>query len=467
MAPIIRVDEVALFERPVRFRMPFRFGVARVEQTAQAFVRLRVTDADGRSAVGWSAEMMMPKWFDKSPELTPEDNVAQLRQSLRLAADGTLAAKPGTAFARHAEIEPKHHQAAADAGLNGLIASFGLALLDRAVIDGLCRLAELPVVEAVRSNLLGIDARTAPELEGFDLDAFLAARPMPETIAARHTVGLGDVLTGAATLDDGLPDTLEEVINRYGHRWFKLKLGGDPEADVARLVQIAEVLDRMVPEYQATLDGNEQYAGPEAVLELLDRMAREPALATLRSRVLFLEQPIARARALETDMSQVAWRIGLEIDESDADIGAFPAALKLGYRGISSKSCKGFYRSLLNMARVEQARAGGVDAFLSAEDLTTQAGIGLQQDLALAAMAGATHIERNGHHYVDGMAGAPEAEQQAFLDHHGDLYVEADGRARLRIADGEISLRTVGQSVGLGAAVAPDWTQMIPLGGED
>ena len=40
---------------------------------------------------------------------------------------------------------------------------------------------------------------------------------------------------------------------------------------------------------------------------------------------------------------------------------------------------------------------------MSAEDLTTQAGVAVQQDLALATLIGATHVERNGHHYVDGM----------------------------------------------------------------
>ncbi len=48
---------------------------------------------------------------------------------------------------------------------------------------------------------------------------------------------------------------------------------------------------------------------------------------------------------------------------------------------------------------------------MSAEDLTTQGGIAVQQDLLLASLVGATHIERNGHHYVDGMGGAPQAEQ--------------------------------------------------------
>ncbi len=56
--------------------------------------------------------------------------------------------------------------------------------------------------------------------------------------------------------------------------------------------------------------------------------------------------------------------------------------------------------------------------FMSAEDLTTQGGVAVQQDLLLATLVGATHVERNGHHYVDGMAGAPQSEQAAFLSQH-------------------------------------------------
>ena len=45
---------------------------------------------------------------------------------------------------------------------------------------------------------------------------------------------------------------------------------------------------------------------------------------------------------------------------------------------------------------------------MSGEDLTTQAGLSVQQDLALVNLLGITHVERNGHHYVDGMAALPE-----------------------------------------------------------
>ena len=59
--------------------------------------------------------------------------------------------------------------------------------------------------------------------------------------------------------------------------------------------------------------------------------------------------------------------------------------------------------------------AGGEKFFITGEDLTCQAGLGVQQDLALGALIGVTHAERNGHHYVDGFADAPDQEAKAFL----------------------------------------------------
>jgi hypothetical protein len=68
----------------------------------------------------------------------------------------------------------------------------------------------------------------------------------------------------------------------------------------------------------------------------------------------------------------------------------FPAARALGYRGISAKSCKGFYRALLNRARIAHWNTQGESPpyFMSCEDLTTQGGIAVQQDLALATLVG-------------------------------------------------------------------------------
>ena len=68
-------------------------------------------------------------------------------------------------------------------------------------------------------------------------------------------LGEAEVDRGSAP-DDGLPVALTDVIARYRNRYFKLKLGGDVDTDLARLRRIAEVLES-VPDYRVTLDGND------------------------------------------------------------------------------------------------------------------------------------------------------------------------------------------------------------------
>ena len=86
------------------------------------------------------------------------------------------------------------------------------------------------------------------------------------------------------------------------------------------------------------------------------------------------------------------------------------------------------------------AEGSGARYFMTGEDLTTQAGLAVQQDLALVNLIGLTHVERNGHHYVNGMAGLPEAEQAAFLAAHPDLYERSHGAVRLKIRDGRLAI---------------------------
>ena len=462
----IRLVEAETFERPVKLRLPFRFGAATLREARQIFLRVRIEDARGRSAEGMAAELMVPKWFDKSPELSNADNESQLRRSLALALDALRNAGSGTAFGLHATVEASHHARAAAERLNGLVASFGLAVANRAILDALCRLEVLSVAQAINANRPGIDASTARDLAGFDLSGFLATLQPAANLAARHTVGLVDAIVpgdipASERLNDGLPESFEEAIDAYGLTFFKVKVSGAPEADIDRLCRVAGVIDAKVSNYSVTLDGNEQFSSAEAVADLLSRVKEEPRLARFASSILFVEQPIARAHAFEKAVKALAAFKPVEIDESDADIDAFVTARGLGYTGISSKSCKGFYRSLLNRARVAKWSAeDGISYFMSAEDLTTQGGLAVQQDLALASLIGMTHIERNGHHYVDGMAGAPEAEQAAFAEAHSDLYRVSNGRTRLRIEAGQLAIGSVINAVGLGSSVEPDWAVM-------
>ena len=96
---------------------------------------------------------------------------------------------------------------------------------------------------------------------------------------------------------------------------------------------------------------------------------------------------------------------------------------------------------------------------MSAEDLTTQAGLSVQQDLALVGLLGITHVERNGHYYVNGMAAQSKAEQNAFLAAHPDLYERSHGAVRLRIRNGRIALGSL-RCAGYASAAMPDFNAM-------
>lgn len=444
-------------------RIPFKFGANTLTEAPQVFVTAEI-EIDDRRGLGHSAELLAPKWFDKNPALGNEDNFEQLRLSLKHAARIYLShGDAAPAFAHHAAALPVHYCDAHSEGLNDLIASYGMALVDRAILDALCRLADVSIFEAMRANLADITTGLTPDLAMEDLEAFLGTRHAEASIAARHTVGMSDPLTDAdiaEPVNDGLPQSLEAVIATYGNRYFKLKIGADIDVNVERLIAIAAVLDNGMRDYKVTLDGNEQFTGAEDAVALAERIATEPRLTRLWSSTLFIEQPIARDRALLESVNRLAAHKPVVLDESDSSLDVFPAARALGYAGISAKSCKGVYRALLNSARVTAWNRGrAITYFVTAEDLTTQAGIAVQQSLALACLVGATHIELNGHHYVGGMTGVTPVEQQRFAAAHPDLYLPDHG-TRLRIEDGRVdvsSLNCPGLAVRtLVSDVAPD-----------
>ncbi len=466
-APAFAIRDIELFERPVTLRMPFRFGVVTLREAPQAFVRARIELADGRWAWGAAAELLAPKWFDKNLALTNEDNFEQLRDVLRLARSAYLSdAAPASAFGHFARNFEPHMRAAQGQGYNPLLASYGPALVDRAVLDALCRATGMSFYAAITHNAAGIQGGRG-DAEGLNMGAFVASLRPAELIEARHTVGLVDAITAAditEPVNDGLPETFQQVVDVYRHRYYKLKVGGQVKADVERLTAIASVLDTLAQPYFISLDGNEQYNDAQGVAELLAAMRAEPALARLNDSIMFIEQPINRKVALDVDLRGAGLGKPVIIDESDGELDTFVQARARGYAGVSSKTCKGFYKSILNAARCAawNREEGAPRYFMSAEDLTTQAGLAVQQDLALVNLLGIKHVERNGHHYVNGMAALPSAEQAAFRNNHPDVYEYSHGAVRLKIQEGRIHLASL-DCPGFASAALPDFAAMQSL----
>ena len=164
--------------------------------------------------------------------------IYQLRKSIELCTAAYLVAPWSSAFGLFAGQHAAQLAAGAALGLPPLVASYGPALLDRAVLDALCRIEGLSFWDAMRANLVGMAPHPiADDLAGFDFDAFLASLTPANSIDVRHTVGLVDPIDAddqppGTRVDDGLPETLHEVVRYYGNRYFKLKLSGQPDDDL-------------------------------------------------------------------------------------------------------------------------------------------------------------------------------------------------------------------------------------------
>jgi hypothetical protein len=429
MSPRITVRSIDLSERRVPFRHPFRFGAVTVNEAPQIFVHVTI-EVDGQRSTGAAAELMVPKWFNKDAGLSAGDTIDQLRQSVAIARTLYLEqTTPDTAFGLHAARNGTQVAACSKAGIPPLAANFGTAEIDKAILDALLRAARTDFFIGMRDNIAGLDRRLTPDLDDTAVSDFLTSRKVSQRIAVRYTIGMLDTL-----------DSVREAI-RAKYRFFKIKLCGDPEKDHARLSEFAALLGDS--DYQATLDANEQYRSIGDLDALVKVLQTDTALGALAVRLLYIEQPFARESTWNFDLRSLATGIAFVIDEADDSYDAFPRAKILGYRGVSSKSCKGLYKSLLNGARAARWNKTGGDFFISAEDLTCQAGLAVQQDNALVAFHGLMHAERNGHHYVDGFANTPALEAESFLAAHADLYEKSDGIVRLAVHDGTVATETL------------------------
>ena len=437
-------------ERAVAFRMPFSFGDVRLEEMTEAHLLVEVETGD-QTLEDRSAQMLAPRWFDKRPGASLSDTVEELRESLRVAAAVALEAT-GTVATLSDEVRRATVAALVPKRMPRLAAGYGPALIEAALIDAACHAAHTSFPEAVRTDLFGLANHAPADVTPPALRGHLGEIAPRWSISAHHTVGFRSPLCRTeAGVDDGLPASLEEAADVHGCSYCKIKLKGDPAADLQWIADVAAVLDGCAPGYRATLDANEQYT-PEALTAFVEGLERSPALSGFRQAVLLLEQPFPREQALEAPGWDPPKGLPTIIDESDDEDASLPDAFARGYAGSSVKSCKGVLHALVNGARVAKRRAEGQPALLTGEDLCCQPYTCLNQDLLMADAVGVGHAERNGHQFGGALQGASTEDADAILSLHPDLYEPRHGRPLLRIVKERIVFRSL-KAPGFGTKV--------------
>jgi hypothetical protein len=470
----VRIEGGDIHRVDLRTRMPFKYGIATMTETPHVFVRLRV-QVDGKPSVGIAADHLPPKWFTKNPEQPITDEILEMVHVIRHAVALAAGLQDDSPF----DLWRQHYKAVAHWGLHEslppLLTQFGASLVERAMIEAVCRAVDRSFAEMLRTNQFGIRlGELHEELKGHEPADFLPPQPRP-TIIARHTVGLADPLTDAdipasERLADGLPQSLAGCIQTYGLRHFKLKVNGKLAHDCERLKRIAAIVAARAPaDYAFTLDGNEQFHSLVEFVDYWSALAERAELSAFWPHLLFIEQPFHREVALlESAVGGLrAWleRPAIIIDESDAEMASLHAALRRGYAGTSHKNCKGVFKSVVNACLLAKRRRQrpAERIILSGEDLANIGPIALLQDLAVCAALGIESVERNGHHYFAGLSMFPAEVQRQIHDRHRDLYQSSrDGWPTLSIRDGMLDLRSV-NAAPFGVGFELDVAQFQPI----
>jgi L-alanine-DL-glutamate epimerase-like enolase superfamily enzyme len=235
------------------------------------------------------------------------------------------------------------------------------------------------------------------------LDRYVPAKPRP-TMPVFHSVGASDPLEPSdvkTRLSDGLPNTLEEWIQRDGLIRFKIKLnGGNMPADLDRVIRTDRIVNRVLPgrgvkDWKYLLDFNEGCPNVGYLLEFM-RKVRE-ATPTGFERILYIEQPTARD--LKKDRANVMHEASklrpIVADESLTDLESLLLAREMGYTGVALKACKGQTHAMLLAAAAQK-----FGMFLCVQDLTCP-GASLIHSAGIAArVPGNAGIEANARQFV-------------------------------------------------------------------
>ena len=411
----VRPIGAELFFLPVYTRVPLKFGPEVTTYVTCARVRLRVADAQGRTAEGWGETPLSVQWawpstlgyeerheamkalcvglteawagFDVSghpmeigsaflaqelPRLLAEANQARgatLKRSLGVSDDGGSTDPHAQTSLSVAPSEGEREP------MPWLAALICCSAFDVALHDAYGKLLEDRTYGTYTTDFMSRDLAAYLEpAEGADVSFegkypadFFVPEP-PTRLPAWHLVGgkdllSADELTGSEP-DDGYPVLLPDWIERDGLTCLKVKLRGNDAAwDYDRLVRVGQLAVEGGAQW-LTADFNCTVTDPAYVNEILDRLVIEHP--RLYGMVLYVEQPFPHdLEANRIDVHSVSARKPLFMDESAHEWHQVRLGRRLGWTGVALKTCKTQTGALLTLC---WAKAHGMT--LMVQDLT-------------------------------------------------------------------------------------------------
>ena len=416
----VRIIEIQPHFSDEQARTPFMFGNMVMETVILCHVRIRVENRRGNVADGWGAVFLAHMWAFRTRELSFEQKDVAMTKCVEAIckrfADSQEYFHPVDLFM---QIEPELMSVAVSVrdqlNLSQPIPELAImvcaAPIDAALHDAFGKVNGISSYDGYGSEFMTHDLSLylGSAYRGKYISDYLKPHYDP-TVPIFHTVGGLDKLLDSELdvddVDDGYPNSLESWIRRDGVYCFKVKLRGtELDWDVDRMVSVYRIARDTLPTGHAihlTADSNEQSEHPDYMVAYLDRFQAESSEAY--DALLYIEQPTERdLSAHRFDMSELAQRKPVIIDESLTSLETYNVALELGWTGVALKTCKCQSIELLLAAR---AIEDGLT--ITVQDLTNP-GIALLQSIGLTARLPYTGgLETNSRQYYPAIS-APEA----------------------------------------------------------
>ena len=395
-----------------RYRAPYQFGGRSVDRVTILNVTCRVRTGDGTESWGFGSMTLGNAWaFPAASQDVGLSAMKALADELRPVT--AACDEKGHPIDFFRVLEPQYLKAADAVSRARKLATpipklatlVVASAFDAALHDAYGKAFGVSCYDTYGPNFMTRDLShdLGPKFKGEYLDRYVPSKPRALT-PVFHSIGASDPLeTGdvRTRIEDGLPNTFEEWIERDGLIRFKIKLnGGNLDADFERTVRIDRIVNRVLPKRGVTdwkylLDFNEGCPNVGYLLEYLRRL-RE-ATATGLERVLYIEQPTARD--LKKDRANVMHEAAkyrpVVIDESLTDLEMLLLGREMGYTGVALKACKGQSHAMLMAAAAQK-----FGMFLCVQDLTCP-GASLIHSAGIAArVPGNAGIEANARQFV-------------------------------------------------------------------
>lgn len=462
--PRFRLHACEAAVEELQARIPFRFGDGAIRRVPALFVRVGIEAAGKKRANGLSAECLLPGRADGDSAAAYRRHVEEAILAFRTAREVFLdvGSRSTAAHELWESAYPRTIEKGMLAGLDAATCVAGSSLLERAAVDAVSKLKGLSLHEMLRQDLLGTrTSKAVPE------------EPVSE-FSFRHTIGILDPLTvneipPAARVADSLPQALEEHIEFYGFRSFRVELSGEAERDLERLTRLAVLLDqRCRGGYRVALDGRERFPDASALEALLEALRARPYGPEFLGSIQHFERLFPRGAALEPaiagEISRISkWAPVVVEDDGDA-LDFVERAVELGYKGFAHSNRRGFFKSLKtrgSIARAE-AKAGPPSLFQTSEDAASPPIVGFQQELAALSALGISVFGSSAHQVFHGLDHIPVAEATAALIEHPDLYEQRGKSVFVRIEEGRILARSI-HAAGFGYACEIAFAERTPL----